>query len=416
MKSLLFIVMMVFVSPAFAQRINLDSARIYLSQDNYKKALPFANEAVKNIKTRDDPEAWFLRGMAYLQLAQDEAAKSPNAITEAYGSFLKTLTLKPDYGSEINNPLYSVAIVKFNRGSALYSEKSFDRSYNEFAEVAAIYKMGGGKRFLDNAEFKAVQVDARKNAAFAANSAGRGSVASALLEDLVKNESKDDSDVYQALIEIYEAGKFIPEELNVIKAARKQFPENESFRLAEINYYLGNGPREELRPKLEEAVRRDSGNADLLFNLANVYLEAAFPANAEGKLVALPANFAETFAKAEHSYDRALKLSSGDANRNYNFALLYYNYARWYNQQMTDNPNADNKTLSDLKAKRNEQFSKAIPYFEKSYSIIDARTGAITDADKATCHNLATVLREIYTQNGDAANKARMDKAAEKWK
>ena len=276
--------------------------------------------------------------------------------------------------------------------------------------------MGGGKRFLDNAEFKAVQVDARKNAAFAANSAGRGSVASALLEDLVKNESKDDSDVYQALIEIYEAGKFIPEELNVIKAARKQFPENESFRLAEINYYLGNGPREELRPKLEEAVRRDSGNADLLFNLANVYLEAAFPANAEGKLVALPANFAETFAKAEHSYDRALKLSSGDANRNYNFALLYYNYARWYNQQMTDNPNADNKTLSDLKAKRNEQFSKAIPYFEKSYSIIDARTGAITDADKATCHNLATVLREIYTQNGDAANKARMDKAAEKWK
>ena len=83
MKAAVIFFLFTLSTPLLAQRVNLDSARIYLAADNYKKALPFADAAIKHEKTKDDPEAWFLRGMAYLQLAQDAAAHSPNAATEA---------------------------------------------------------------------------------------------------------------------------------------------------------------------------------------------------------------------------------------------------------------------------------------------------------------------------------------------
>ncbi len=416
MKLLVFIAICAFVTPVFAQRINLDSARIYLAQDNYTKAMPFANEAAKNAKTKDDPEAWFLRGMVYLSLTMDETAKSPNSITEAYGYFLKTLTLKPDYGMEINKPLYSVAIIKFNRGSAFFAEKSFERAYNEFAEIYAIYKMDGGKRFKDNKEFKAVEIDARKNAAYSANNSGRSKVAATLLEDLIKEGITDDTHVYETLIDIYDAGKNTTEELAVINGARKQFPDNQTFRIMEINYYIGNGIREGLQAKLEEALKLEPENTDLLFHLGELCIETAFPADAQGKLLAQPANFEQLYATAENSYTRALKISPDAAAQYYDFGMLYYNHSRWFGQQVDDNPTAGDKAVSEWTAKSSEELAKALPHFEKAFSLMDAKANLLTDSEKPVYQNTMIALRQIYTRNGDAAKKEKMDKAIEKMK
>ena len=328
MRFVIFIFLFALTTPVLAQRINLDSARIYLSEDNYKKAMPFAEAAIRNDKTKDDPEAWFLRGMAYLQLAQDEHANKPNASTDAYSSFLKTLTLKPDYGREIDNPLHSVAIIKFNKAATLFAAKSFDKAYNEFAEVYAIYKISDGKRFSDNSEFKAMAYDARKNAASSASSSGRNEDAIGLLEDMIKTDYKDDTDVYQSLIDIYDAEKNDAAEITVINAARARFPKNENFRAVELNYYINNGKSDVLLPKLEDAVKRDPGNADLWFRLANIYAAVAFPADESGKLLAQPSNFSALFANAEQAYNKALQSAPGDAARNFNFGILYYNYSR----------------------------------------------------------------------------------------
>ncbi len=416
MKARFIIPLLLLGAPVSAQRIYLDSARIYLSQDNYKRALPFADAAIKNEKTKADPEAWFLRGMVYLQMAQDATANKPNSVVDAYGSFLKTLTIKPDYGMEINNPLHSVAIIKFNNAAKLFSAKSFDRAYNEFAEVYAIYKMGGGQRFLDNSEFKGMAYDARKNAASAASNAGRNEDAISLLEDMLKGDYKGDADVYQSLINIYDAEKNNAGEIAIINAARAQFPKNESFRIVELNYYINNGKVEELVPKLEDAVNKDPGNADLLFRLANAYTAESFPADERGKLFAQPANFAQLFTKAEQAYSKALQLAPADAAHNFNFGMLYYNYSRWYSTQMAASPNADDKLITEFTAKRNEEYGKALPYFEKSFSLLDPKVGALADLEKGIYHNTMIVLKQIYSQNGNTAKQTQMEQALAKWK
>ena len=414
MRATVIIFLLVMTTPVLAQRVYLDSARLYLSQDNYRRALPFADAAIKNPKTKDDPEAWFLRGMVCLQLAQDVSAHNPNAATDAYGSFLKTLALKQDYGTEINNPLYSVAIIKFNKAAALFSAKSFDKAYSEFTEVYAIYKIGGGQRFSDNNEFKSMAYEARKNAVSSASSAGRSEDAIGLLEDMITGDFKDDAEVYQSLIDIFETEKNNPRQIATIKAACAEFPENANFRVAELNYYINNGTNEELLPELEEAVRRDTGNADMLFRLANVCATLAFPADAQGKLLARPANFNALFSKAEKTYGSAARLAP-DAAHNFNFGMLYYNYSRWYNLQIENNP-GDNKSVAELTARENDELGKGLPFFEKSFSLLDARAANLQDVEKAMYHNTMIILRLIYTENKDTTKLAQIEKALGKWK
>ncbi len=416
MKSAVFISLFVLSTPVLAQRIYLDSARTYLSEGNYKKALPFAEGAVRNEKTKDDPEAWFLRGMAHLQLAQEASANAPGAATDAYSSFLKTLALKPDYGREINNPMHSVAIIKFNKAAELFAAKSYDRAYSEFTEVYAIYKIGDGKRFSDNKEFKGMAYEARKNAVSSASSAGRNEDAIGLLEDMIKGDYKNDTEVYQSLIDICDAEKNDVGEVAAINAARSRFPKNENFRTAELNYYINSGKNETLLPKLEDAVKKDPGNADLVFRLANVYAAMAFPADEQGKLLPQPANFTDLFSEAEHAYSKALEMAPGDAARNFNFGILYYDYSRWYNLKMTEKPGADDKLISEMTAKENEELSKGLPYFEKSFAVLDVKASTLLGAEKTMYHNTMNVLRGIYTENGDTAKLAQIDAALGKWK
>src|ERR1051325_788441 len=106
---------------AFAQKAKIRDARDYLSDNNYKKAIPVLNEAVANEDTKNNADAWFLRGMAYLQKALDTTAHDPSAAGESYTSLMKALSIKPDYGSEINNALYSNALITFNEGVASYT-------------------------------------------------------------------------------------------------------------------------------------------------------------------------------------------------------------------------------------------------------------------------------------------------------
>ena len=237
MRLRLLIVSLVLGFQALAQQKDLVEARRLLASGNYEKAKPLVNWAVLNDATKTNAEAWFLRGLAYLMQATDNSKGVTDESQEAYISFIKALELKPDYNAEINYPLYGVAIIKFNRGVAAYSAGRYDEAYREFIAAHEIYKLGRSSRFVDIKEFPGLSVEARRNAAYAAINAGHDNYARPILEDLLKTDAKDDIGIYQSLIEIYEAGRNDKQQIDMIKAARTQFPDNEMFRKMETDYY-----------------------------------------------------------------------------------------------------------------------------------------------------------------------------------
>jgi tetratricopeptide (TPR) repeat protein len=379
-KVFLLMAMASFASIARAQKSNIGKAMIFLNANNYKSATPLVDDAVKNSETKNDPDAWYWRGMTYLQMALDSTTKSPSAVQEASRSFEKTLSLKPDFGVEIDNSVYTTSILCFNKGVEFYQNQQYSAAYEYFMKIAALYNAGGGKRFLVNSAFTELVTSAKTNAAYAA----------------------------QAQIEIYQKQNKDAELIALIKESRKQFPDNKTFRDLELNYYISSGKQAELFPLLENAVKQDPNNPDLLFNLANAYTNAAFPKDVNGSSLPAPADFKDVFTKAENAYKKAIKVKPDNEDYNYNLGTLYYSNASTFNRQMNDvkgTSPAENAKYDELVAMRNAEFSKAQPYFEKAYTFLDFKSGSLSNEDKATYRNVMIGLREIYsrTNNKDKA-------------
>lgn len=398
---------------AFAQKSKVRDGRDYLSDNNYKKAIPVINEAVANEDTKSNADAWYLRGVAYLQKALDTTANDPQAATESYTSLMKALSLKPDYGPEINNALYSNALITFNAGVASYSKKDYNAAYDQFIKVPAIYN-AGGRRFTQDKSFSDLVASAKTNAAYSALNAKRDADALTLFNELKSTSAAGDSNVYQAVIEINQRLNNDAAVLTAINDARTRFPNNQTFRNLELNYYIKAGKQDELLGKLEEAAKADPNNAEILFNLGNAYQRAAFPQDASGKDMPKPANYNELFGKAEDYYKRAAAANPANADYNYNLGVLYYGVAAAINKAMNDIKGmsaAEQKQYDALLKERNDWFDKALIPFEAAYSSLDARAGSLSHDEKLTYQKTMIGLREIYSRKN---NKAKTDELKKK--
>jgi hypothetical protein len=390
---------------AFAQKSKVRDARDYLSDNNYKKAIPVLNEAVANEDTKNSADAWFLRGMAYLQKALDTTVNDPQAPTESYTSLMKALSIKPDYGPEINNALYSNALITFNAGVASYSKKDYSGAYDQFMKVPAIYK-AGGQRFASDKGFTDLVASAKTNAAYSALNAKRDADALPIFNDLKTTSADGDSNIHQSVIEINQRMNNDAGTLAAINDARNKFPNNQTFRNLELNYYIKAGKQDVLLGKLEDAAKADPTNAEILFNLGNAYQRAAFPQDASGKDMAKPANYNELFGKAEDYYKRAAAANPANPDYNYNLGVLYYGVAAAINKSMNDIKGmsaAEQKQYDALLKERNDWFDKALTPFEAAYNNLDARVASLTHDEKLTYQKTMIGLREIYSRKNDKA-------------
>ena len=396
---------------AFAQKSKIRDARDYLSDNNYKKAIPVINEAFASEDTKNNADAWYLRGMAYLQKAIDTNAHAPEAAGESYTSLMKALSLKPDFGSEINNGLYSNALLSFNEGVASYGKKDWSAAYDQFMKVSSIYNAGGKARFGSDKGFTDLVANAKSHAAYAALNAKRNAEALSLFNEL---KSTKDSNVYQAIIEINQSQNNDAATLAAITEARSQFPKSQLFRNLELNYYMKTGKSDELLAKLEDAVKSDPNNAALLFNLANGYQKAAFPKDASGKDLPRPANYSDIFAKGEDAYKKAIAQNPTSPEYNYNLGVLYFDVAVDLNKKMNDIKGmsaAEQKQYDALLKERDSWFDKALVPFEVAYNSLDSHVGSLSTEEKVTYQNTMIGMREIYSRKN---NKAKTDELKKK--
>jgi hypothetical protein len=405
-KSIALGTMLLLATGAFAQKAKIRDAKDYANDKDYKKAMASINEAVNNEDTKNNADAWYTRGLIYLAQAADSTSKVPNAADESLNSFMKALTLKPDYGPEMNLALLQIGNIFFNQGIDAYKNDPA-LAYEKFMKVVSIYNVQGGKRFSGDKNLTEVAMTAKSNAAYSAMNAKKDDEAIAVLNDM-KTTSKDTS-VYQALIEIYDRQKNNDKLLETINEARTKFPNNQTFRNQELNYYINSGQSDVLIRKLEDAVKNDPNNALLQYNLATTYRKAALPVNEKNVPQPRPANSAEMFSKSEAAFGKALAVEPNNVDYNYDFGVLYYMAATELNQQannVTGTSPEENKKHDALIAQRNAQFDKAVPLMEKVYQTLSPKVSSLSSGDKVTYQNTLIVLHQIYSLRG---NKAKTD-------
>ena len=408
-KTVLTIAMLTLAAGAWAQKSKIRTAKDYLSDNNFRKAIPELEEAVVYEGTKNDADAWYYRGYAYYLQARDSAAKTPNSMEEARRSFMKTLELKPDYNSDINNAMQNLAILYYRDGAALYNNATYDKAYEDFMQVYNLYNVNGGKRFGAVKDFKDLALNAKNNAALAALNAKKEDEALKLLTEIKNEQTVKDSNIYFSIIEILERQKKYDDLIVVVNEAAALYPNNKQIRTSELNYYIATKKTDQLLPKLEAAAQADPNNQELQMFMGNTYEHLSFPKDETGKALPRPANADELFSKAETAYKNVVTLAPENPEYNYNLGVLYYEVAVDYNRQMnatTGSSAAETKKYNELLAKRDAQFAIALPHLEKAYNLLDARAASLSDADKVTYIQSLRGLLEIYTRQN---NKVKAD-------
>ncbi len=395
---------------AFAQKSQIRSAKNYLGEKNFDKARAAIEQAI-NDESKDDPYAWYVRGTIFLAMQQEPANNDKDYYFEAGKSFKKAVELKSDYEKEdMNRKLYSVALYSFNNGIGAYNAQNYDKAYANFSNVVEIHDLEAGKRFTGKEwiNFDTVSRQARLYQGYSAYYGNKYDEALPVLEQLKNDPVVSSPNVYLMIADIYDSKKDEGKLLSTLAEGRKAYPNEKVLLNRELNVYISTKRTEELVNKLQEAIKQNPTDANLLFTLGIAYDNMANPKNGDNDLPK-PANYGELFSKAEETYLNTLKMED-KADYNYNLGALYFNRAVMLNDQMnaiTGTSGEDLKKYDALKVERDQWFDKALPYFEKTVSTMEPNASTLKGDDKKTYQAALIAAKEIY------ARQNKMDKAGE---
>ncbi len=190
--------------------------------------------------------------------------------------------------------------------------------------------------------------------------------------------------------------------MDVLKKGRTTFPNDMDLLNTETTLYLQKGKQQEALNNLDASIQKDPNNALFYLVRGNIYDNMANPKDAQGKDKDKPANFEETFKKAESDYLKAIELNPANKehlyNSLFNLGAMYNNYGGYLQTKASNLPLTEAKTKGkDMEAKSQENFKKAIPHLEKALEI--------KPDDKGTM----SALRKLYMMTGDQAKATEMN-------
>ncbi|WP_417236329.1 tetratricopeptide repeat protein [Bizionia paragorgiae] len=189
-----------------------------------------------------------------------------------------------------------------------------------------------------------------------------------------KTESKT-AEITKNIALIYNSLGESEKGLEAIKVARQADPTSVELILTEANMQYKLGNKEAYTKLIKEAIKNDPNNKDLLYNL--------------GVLASESGNIED----AKKYYNRVLELDPAYINASTNIAALILSEEVSVIEEMNSlgSSAADNKRYDELKQKRVEIYSEAIPYLEGVLKIDDDNI------------DVAKTLKGIYSAIGEDA-------------
>lgn len=322
----------------------LTSAKLYIQQKNYDKAIDALQKDVQ--KNPKSDEGYYLLGVV---LGEKER------YTEMIDAYSKSLSISNKFSDNIGASKKYFWANLFNRGVDYYKKgtKTADKD-----SVKLLFDKSKDA-FNSAIQIEPDSADTYKNLAFVYMSAQEYDQAISPLEKLI--EKVQALDGYKFLSEIYyskgvenknkydnskvksdsiEAMRYFDKAISVGEEGRKKYPDDSDLLVTLSNSYIGANKIETALEVFRTGVEKDPNNQYYRYNYGVLLL---------GK---------NDFAGAEVQFKKALEIDPEYYNASYNLAVTYVKWGAMINKI------ADEK--GDLKNKEyKEKYQKALPYLEK---------------------------------------------------
>ena len=339
--------------------------------------------ATTGTETAGDYKTWETRGKIYNEIATQiavsrqlgmggEAAlpqvEDPGYL--AFESYAKALELaeKKFQIKEACEGIQAAQQNLYNLGIYSYEDKNFESAVKDFKTVITAHDLLKKQDAPSNLDDATAYSDQVYVTALAAINAGMDDLA---LEYFMRmyNEGTDKPAVYESIYKL-KMEEDLAGAYKYLEEGRQKFPEDVSLLFTEINHFLKENRLNELIAKLEMAIEKEPENLSLYSTMGNVYDNLYQKANEAGDK-----------EKAEEYIAQALKYYTVDLEKDptyfdaiYSVGALYFNKGAFYTVE-------ENKILADctkpacmkdadaLRAKANENFNLAFPYFQSAEKI-----------------------------------------------
>jgi tetratricopeptide (TPR) repeat protein len=322
----------------------LTSAKLYIQQKNYDKAIDALQKEVQ--KNPKSDEGLYLLGVV---LGEKER------YTEMTDAYSKSLSISNKFADNIAASKKYFWANLFNKGVGYYQRgtKTADKDSVKLLYAKSI------DAFNSAIEIEPDSADTYKNLAFVYMSAQDYDKAISPLEKLIEKEGHIDG--YKFLSEIFyvkgieyknkydnnkvlsdslDAMKYFDKAISVAEEGRKKYPDDSEILLTLSNAYIGANKVEVAIDAFKTGVEKDPTNQYYRYNYGVLLL---------GK---------NDFSGAETQFKKALEIDPEYYNASYNLAVTYVKWGANINKIADEKGDLNNKEYK-------EKYQKALPYLEK---------------------------------------------------
>ena len=349
MKNILILALaMVFTTVGFAQNSKLNSAKSSFESGDYQAALEAINAAAEHKKTKDNPETWVYKAMIYsgarsMGLHEMLGLSIPEeAVNEALDKAV-ALDSSNKYGEQIAQASQFMIESAHNAGVQAYmNDKNYEQAVELFERKLALQQ----KYAPDS------PVDTIANVVIGSSyyNLEQPEKAVPYYEKAIEL-GYDDQGIYNGVINYYKESGDDENYMKYLKIAQEMYPDVQTYKLYEIDYYLANGQADEKLEELKQAAVDNPDNINILLIISSIYEQK------------------ENYAEQAKWTEKAVAVDSENFAANFNAGVAYFNQAVKYNDELNFMDNNTSAEYKQAKATRDQFAAKAKPFFDKALQL-----------------------------------------------
>lgn len=345
----------------FGQSMQIQNMASYLRNKELAKAKTAADAAEAHPDGKSNAKMWLFRGKVYHAIFSDtsEAIRKLDSESEekSLEAYINCMKLDKDlvYKDEAKGPMIGITAAVSNKANYYRANKQYDKALRcyDLMEASLPYDFDQGIK-RNNITKEKVAYYKFEMYQMAANREKMKEYADKLIEIKYKEPR-----LFTDMVAISLQNKDTAMALAYIEKGKLMFEDNMNLITSELDIYISRKQTDVLKNKLTAAIEVSPDNEILHLVLANLYKGTGQPEN------------------AEKEYLKAVEIRPDYEPALYNLAVMYYTAGKDWNDKANALPMKDPK-VKDYEAKSNENFKKAVGYFETSYEMTkDKRTKQI---------------------------------------
>ena len=382
-KSILTLALVALGMAATAQTLEVQSAAQDMRKGYLTKAKASIDKACAHEQTKDDPKAWYYKGLIYCQIG-DETKKpkskykdlAPDWCEQAYEAALRCKELDKDNEySETNNTVFSYVGGELctRATEAFNKEQNFEKCLKLCEDAIKAYGFTGDKKSADFAYYLA---------GYSAYQLKQNDLVKKYYNVLMRRKT-DRAQVYQTLFTMYRSEENSAEALKVANTFYKNHPEDYNSALMMSEAYLMSGDKAKSEEMVNTALNQTKDTPEVYARLLCAAAQM------------LASN--QEYAEAEAKYNESLSLVSNQFDANFGMGSMLFN--RGLEKINTEVPFDDETGLAaKLEAEAKEHFAQAESYVKAAVAYIDALPADQQEMQKANLVHCLNALKTIYAR------------------